>query len=519
MRITNKMMTNNSLSNINKNKIRLNDLDQQYSTGKKIQRPSDDPIIAVRALKLRTTVSEIDQYYNKNIPDAMSWMEVTESALTNINSILTNIHTQFDQGANGTYNKSDLDGIVKNLQEMKSQIYQEGNTNYAGRYVFTGYKTNTSLIFNEQSLDTQYTITEKFSGKDIDTVTTITDSYKVADYVEGTSTVDDFTTAPNIKESYRIRLSYDKLDSAALDPDELTYTITDNSTTPPTKTVARLTDPPLSATVALKSITDEDAYVTDDDIATPIASVNFIPETGELILSKAVYNALRLNEDSEISIDYSKTKFAKGDLRPEHYFDCTTIDTLAVPADTGTTYTIEDQDIQYEITFNQKLTINTQGKDSITHTIDRVIDELAAAVEDVTLTEGKIEEIEKLLENPETTDDQKDVLNKFLEQLNTELVLKEDILKNRFESGLTSTEKYQDKLSITVADSGSRYVRLELTESRLDSQLVDSKELMSNNEDADIAEVIINYTSAESIYNSSLNAASKIVKNTLLDFI
>ena len=48
MRITNKMMTNNMLSNINKNKLRMSILEEQYSSQKKIQKPSDDihiPII------------------------------------------------------------------------------------------------------------------------------------------------------------------------------------------------------------------------------------------------------------------------------------------------------------------------------------------------------------------------------------------------------------------------------------------------------------------------------------------
>ena len=49
MRITNKMMTNNMMNNINKNKFNMTSLEQQYSTGKKIQKPSDDPIITVRA--------------------------------------------------------------------------------------------------------------------------------------------------------------------------------------------------------------------------------------------------------------------------------------------------------------------------------------------------------------------------------------------------------------------------------------------------------------------------------------
>ena len=61
MRITNKMMTNNVLHNINNNKNLLSTLENQYSTGKKIQKPSDDPIIAVRALKLRTNLSELNQ--------------------------------------------------------------------------------------------------------------------------------------------------------------------------------------------------------------------------------------------------------------------------------------------------------------------------------------------------------------------------------------------------------------------------------------------------------------------------
>ena len=71
-------MTNNTLTNINKNKQNLTKIEEQYNTGKKIQKPSDDPIIAIRALKLRSNLSEINQYYERNIPDARSWMEMSE---------------------------------------------------------------------------------------------------------------------------------------------------------------------------------------------------------------------------------------------------------------------------------------------------------------------------------------------------------------------------------------------------------------------------------------------------------
>ncbi|MCR5685402.1 MAG: flagellar hook-associated protein 3, partial [Lachnospiraceae bacterium] len=126
MRITNKMMTNNMLYSINNNKNTLSDLEQKYSSGLAIQKPSDDPIIAVRALKLRTNLSELNQYYQKNIPDAMSWMETTESALKVAGEIITEIHTYCVQGANDTLTEDDRNSIATNFKQLKNQLYQEG---------------------------------------------------------------------------------------------------------------------------------------------------------------------------------------------------------------------------------------------------------------------------------------------------------------------------------------------------------------------------------------------------------
>lgn len=44
-------------------------------------------------------------------------------------------------------------------------------------------------------------------------------------------------------------------------------------------------------------------------------------------------------------------------------------------------------------------------------------------------------------------------------------------------------------------------------------------DLLSTNEDADLAETIINLGSANNVYQASLNAASKVVKNSLMNFI
>lgn len=81
MRITNNMMMNNTTKNINGNKVNVNALNLQMSSQKKIQRPSENPVIAIRSLRLRSTLSQIKQYSEKNITDAKAWMEATETAL------------------------------------------------------------------------------------------------------------------------------------------------------------------------------------------------------------------------------------------------------------------------------------------------------------------------------------------------------------------------------------------------------------------------------------------------------
>ena len=480
--------------NINRNKNKLSGLDEQYASGKKIQRPSEDPIIAVRALKLRTNLSELNQYYEKNIPDAMSWMDVTESALTNINDILTKVNTYCVQGTSDPLTVSDRTSIIQNLEEFKKQIYQEGNSNYAGRYVFSGYKTDTSLIFNDASNNLDYSITEKFSGSDMEAISKVTGDHQLSQYVPATSTAATFANSPTLNETHRIRLSYDNLTTP---PTSITYTEAG---------VATLQTLPVTSI----SVTAAGAYV-------PVAgTINFIPETGELIMADADYEKLRLAED--ISVTYGKNEFKEGDLRPENYFNCVVKDTDK-PTRAPITYTKSDQQIQYEINFNQKLTINTQGSDALQHGIGRDIDEILEAVQDVAATEKKIAEVTKLLNGATVTPAQTAALTALQEQLNTELILKNKIAHDKFEQGITGTAKHQDTLNVAVADLGSRYVRLELTESRLSTQQVDFEDLLSKNEDADMVDTIIRYNSAESIYNASLSAASKVVKNTLMDFL
>ncbi|MBP3610145.1 MAG: flagellar hook-associated protein FlgL [Lachnospiraceae bacterium] len=508
MRITNKMMTNNALYNINNNKNLMSNLEQQYSSGKKITKPSDDPIVAVRALKFRTNLSELNQYYEKNIPDALAWMDVTESALSTVNDIITSMNTYCNQGANDYPTAEDRNAIATTLMELKGQLYQEGNTNYAGRYVFSGYKTDTSLVFNEASTNLKYEITEPLEAESIDRISRVLNESDFTEFDPNNLTTWN-TDMPYKIEQYRMKLSYTGLEKDAFGTDEglkFSYTTEAGVEVELDGTEPATARPKLNQI----SVLDEKAYDPEE------GTINFIPETGELILSKDMYEELRTS--TNIKAEYVKDEFDINDLRPEHYFDCTVTDTED-PAKEPVTYTKQDQQIQYEVNFNQKLTINTQGSDAFTTGITRMIDEIVNSINSVKAVEDAMLEVDKMLADTSVVGAKRTKLEEIKEQLKAEHALKTTVMTEAFQRGITITEQEQEVLNVATADMGGRYKRLQLTQSRLSDQQVDFEELLSNNEDADLVDTIIKYSAAETVYNSSLSAASKLVQTSLMDFL
>ena len=252
-------------------------------------------------MKLRTNLAELNQYYEKNIPDAKSWMNVTESALDTVNGLFTPMHGYFLQGANDTLSKSDRESVLANLEQLAAQIYHEGNTDYAGRYVFTGYKTDTSLLFEADTKTLSYTITESFTSLDIENITKVKEATDFDSYDLANLLPEDIDKAPDLIEGHRIRLSYMDLKSEeGADGQPIIGIEVSKGDTTETFT-----------NIVTMSMDDPKAYQPEAGV------INYIPETGELILGEDVFNELRQADD--INITYEKDTFNKDDLRPEHY--------------------------------------------------------------------------------------------------------------------------------------------------------------------------------------------------------
>lgn len=151
MRLTNNMLINNFMYNIGRNMSRMDKIQLQMSTGKKIQTPGDDPITASRALKFKTDVSEIQQY-QKNVDDTMAWMEMSEKTMDNLDDLFQRARELTVQAANGgSISTEDKQKIAAEIEQIKNQVIGTANTSYAGRYLFSGFKTDKPLLNGDGS--------------------------------------------------------------------------------------------------------------------------------------------------------------------------------------------------------------------------------------------------------------------------------------------------------------------------------------------------------------------------------
>lgn len=513
MRITNKIMQSNSLYNINNNKVLQDKLSTQMSTQKKITRPSDDPVVAIRALRLRTSVSELTQYYEKNAPDAESWLTVTEKALGTGTEVLTDMVKQATKGANKDLGVEDLTIITQQMRMLRDEYYSTGNVDYAGRFVFTGYRTDTSLSFTSEVEDpaVKYDykkIKEPVKIGDFDTI-----NYTNMSAVDGlnksnyTSTTYKTVTEQQITNGdiHRIRLSYDDLKK-----EDLTISYQGNNMTVP------------------KAASAENAYqtITAANAASPQKeAVIFIPETGEVLFSDASYEKLNaaVTTDTEIIITYGKDSWKNGDLRPEHYFTCEEVEITKDGQTEKKVFNkeadVNSQIIEYDVGYNQKIRVNTLASEAFSHSVDRDIDDLEIALASLTEINATVEDLKTLKKNlTEGTADYETVEQELAAAQKAYDYVRENI-HTMFEGTITSIQNYLNKANVAVTDNGARSSRLDLVSNRLMEQKTTFQTLQSENEDADISEVAIQLTSTELTYEAALMATGKIMQTSLMNYI
>lgn len=641
MRITTKMMQNTSLRNLNINKARQEKLTNQMSTGKNITRPSDDPVIAIRALKLNSSLDKIDQYYEKNAADAASWLELTDAAIATVNGILSNdIKANINQICNSYMQVKDREAVILSLTNAVKEIYSTGNADSAGRSLFTGYRTDMPLTMKSDKFE-KNVITEQLTNAAIDKKTFVrTGDLKSIN--EGNFMSKDTTEYKvSTDDIYRIRLAYGDVDiKAKVDekgnpikdadgnqeyesnidigfmsdakvqgnsaqistgsvsafvsvdvnkvPAEAVFDIGDG--TPHRllkgesdsigtnitlsyeedgtfKIVNKNTNPP--ATVSIGSNITKDAsgksVVTfDEKFKTSLEISNYYPsgsddnaylsvvgkdnankityiaDTGELLFGENIKKLLlgeknpntddfpEITSNTEFRVTYEKSNWKENDLDPVHYF----YTERTTKSSSGKDKTIKynenflvdpsangKQIIEYDVGNNQSLRVNTTADEVFTHDIGRDMEEVVEMLKEYGSLEESLNAVESMIKSEKYDGDELKQLEEQKAALGEAMTRVGDKINKRCQALIKDGDNYFERAQLAETDCGSRESRLRLIQNRLSMQQTNFGELVSENEDADYTDLVIQLKSIEMTYEAALSSISYVMQTSLLDFV
>ncbi|MFZ3102708.1 MAG: flagellar hook-associated protein FlgL [Desulfitobacteriaceae bacterium] len=145
MRITNNMLSQNLLRNLESSQGKIADLQNQLSSGLRITKPSDDPVGIQNALRMKSNISAVEQWKN-NADEALSFMNTTDSTLSGMTSMLQRVRELTVEGANGTLAVADKKAVADEVYQISEQLKMMANTQVGSKYIFSGTQTNLELV-------------------------------------------------------------------------------------------------------------------------------------------------------------------------------------------------------------------------------------------------------------------------------------------------------------------------------------------------------------------------------------
>lgn len=130
------------LYNLQRSNANMGKYMEQLSTGKKINKPSDNPVTAVRSMYYRSALNEVDQF-KRNLEDGLSWMTTTDEALDQLTTVVQRVRELTVQGLSDTNDTSARHAIAEEISQLKEHLGEIANSQIAGRYVFAGTDVKT----------------------------------------------------------------------------------------------------------------------------------------------------------------------------------------------------------------------------------------------------------------------------------------------------------------------------------------------------------------------------------------
>jgi len=159
-RVSTQMTYSQSIKYINNKLSSLTELNEQSSSQKRINKPSDDPVGMATVLNLRTALNSMDQY-EANVDTAEGWLTTSDSSLTSVTTLLTRLKELAEEGATGTMTAENRTQISYEARQIYQQLISLANTKYQNKSIYAGQNTEENayteclwMTSNDASLST-----------------------------------------------------------------------------------------------------------------------------------------------------------------------------------------------------------------------------------------------------------------------------------------------------------------------------------------------------------------------------
>ncbi|QPQ37287.1 flagellar hook-associated protein FlgL [Lysinibacillus sp. JNUCC-52] len=147
MRVTQSMLSNNMLLNLNNSYGKMSKLQDQITSGSKITRPSDDPVVAVKGMGYRRDLGKVEQY-SRNMNEVNNWLDTSDESLNQVGEQMKKVRELVIQAANDTNTPDERAKIKSEIDQIQKQLQDVANTKIGDRYIFSGTKTGQPLFIN-----------------------------------------------------------------------------------------------------------------------------------------------------------------------------------------------------------------------------------------------------------------------------------------------------------------------------------------------------------------------------------
>ncbi len=511
MRITSSMMSNNYLYNLNGNLNRLSKYLEQESTGKAINKISDDPVKTTQSLSARNKLSGVNRY-QENVSAADNWLTEAEGSLSELNDVIQDAYEMAINASSDTLNESDLAAISEEIAALRDEVLSTANATYGENYLFAGYNTagnssgelpftvdvNGDLYFNGINMSNEASVDE------INTA-----SANAANALSTATTADTAIQALSTTNYNEIIEEVSKVLSAA---DDMAGAV--ESTMNAADDIAGSADIDAATATALTTASSGlQTYSSDlaDAIKTAENALSVAQAASEAAAD--AYTALEEAQATGNSAAITEAQNAYNDAVSAAQAAAADVQTAS-----GTV-----------------LTAATDAKDAIddgdpvtTTDVKSIIDGSTALPAATAALDDQSDDVLSLQvgsgQTMEVTVSGTELLGRGDENIYVIL----DGFYNALSSGADASElndyvsRLQDAQSRVLsmeAAVGAKQKRLDTLSARYDANVLNYTQMKSDAEDADLAEVITNYATAETVYNAALSAGSQIIQTSLIDFL